>query len=90
MMFMFCFDGGVVSQPNTFTCEVCGQTFEKGWTEAESRTEYKTLFPVERAAGVAVGQVCDSCHLVVMEWISTLSPERRAAMLREEKLRFAP
>jgi hypothetical protein len=48
-----------------FTCENCGGTFEKGWSDEEARAEAIGTFgamPAEPA------QVCDECYDMIMEW----------------------
>jgi hypothetical protein len=48
---------------NTFTCEACGGTFEKAWTDEEAAAE--------RAAngwtGTDCGLTCHDCYLKTME-----------------------
>jgi hypothetical protein len=47
---------------NTFTCEACGGTFEKGWTDEEA---------AERAGngwdGTDCSVACHDCYLKIME-----------------------
>lgn len=43
----------------TFTCEACGETFDKVWTDEESRAEAEAVFAPEELAEVAV--VCSPC-----------------------------
>ena len=45
----------------TFTCEQCGGTFPKAWTDEEQAAEYAELFPAEKAAGEETAVVCDDC-----------------------------
>ena len=44
---------------DTFTCEMCGNTFEKGWTDEEAQDEARQIFgeipPEEQAL------TCDDC-----------------------------
>lgn len=44
--------------PETFTCVMCGGTYEKGWSDEEARAEREALFgkTPERDA-----VVCDEC-----------------------------
>lgn len=42
-----------------FTCAVCGETFDKGWSDEEALAELDKTFgvPVEECSAV-----CDSCY----------------------------
>lgn len=44
---------------NTFTCAMCNQTFEKGWTEEEALAEAKEYWG--DTTGISMTQVCDDC-----------------------------
>ncbi len=52
--------------PDTFTCEMCGETFEKAWSDEEAAEEYRKLFgrepDVENDA-----PVCDDCYMKIMK-----------------------
>lgn len=48
----------------TFTCELCEETFEKGWTDEEAEAEFEALFPDDPPRAV----VCEDCFAEVMEW----------------------
>lgn len=44
----------------TYTCELCGETYTKGWTDEEATKELTQAFP-----GFAQNQcalVCDDCY----------------------------
>ena len=49
---------------DTYTCAVCGETFEKGWTDEEALSEATELYgeipPEERAV------ICDVCYKSMM------------------------
>jgi hypothetical protein len=45
---------------NQFTCAVCGETFDKAWSDEEAEAEAAELWtPDELAAGISV--ICDDC-----------------------------
>jgi hypothetical protein len=45
-------------EPYEFRCEMCGQIFNKGWTDEDAREESKLLgIPDEEPCGL----VCDDC-----------------------------
>lgn len=52
--------------PGTFTCECCGGTFTKGWSDQEARDEsvaaFGELAPEDQAT------VCDPCYAAIMAW----------------------
>ena len=62
----------------SYTCERCGETFTKGWSDEEAAAEARDLFP---AAHLAVSQatVCDGCYREIMAWAETSAP----GLLRE-------
>lgn len=43
---------------DTFTCDSCGGTFKKAWTDEEADAEFKRLFPHELKRVT----VCDDCY----------------------------
>lgn len=48
---------------DTFTCEVCGETYEKGWTDEEAIAEQLEVFgTTSEDDGVA----CEDCYAAVM------------------------
>lgn len=50
-------------EPDCFTCDACGGTFEKGWTDAEARAEADAL-----GFDGPYGTLCDDCHVEFMAW----------------------
>jgi hypothetical protein len=45
---------------NQFTCAVCGETFDKAWSDEEAEAEAAELWtPDELAVGISV--TCDDC-----------------------------
>jgi hypothetical protein len=54
------------SQPTTtYRCACCGQTFEKGWSDAEAQAEAAQAFGVTTTENCAL--VCDDCYQDLME-----------------------
>lgn len=45
--------------PDTFTCSLCDQTFEKGWSDEEAEKELKENFNVPKEKCKIV---CDDCY----------------------------
>lgn len=60
---------------NVFTCDVCNQTFPKGWTDEEATAEYEERFgkdlplPEERAT------LCDDCDVTIRKWYEAGVPD---------------
>jgi hypothetical protein len=50
----------------TFTCENCGGTWEKAWTDDEARAEASVDFADELASGQPMCTVCDDCYRAMM------------------------
>lgn len=44
---------------NTYTCAVCGETFDKGWSDEEAEAELKENFPGHAKEECAI--ICDDC-----------------------------
>ena len=55
--------GGVMG--DDYTCEACGGTFAKGWSDAEAREESARLFPGEDDMAI----VCDDCFQRFYRWL---------------------
>jgi DNA-directed RNA polymerase subunit RPC12/RpoP len=49
----------------TYTCECCGKSFEKGWSDKEARRESEKNFPGLEDEDAAV--VCDDCYKKIMD-----------------------
>ena len=64
----------------SYTCERCGGTFTKGWSDEEALAEAQDLFP---AAHIAEpddqATVCDPCYREIMAWAQGNAPD----LLRE-------
>lgn len=50
-----------------FTCDNCGGTFNKAWSDEEATAEAEGLFPAEDLEE-GMGVVCDDCFHVIMAW----------------------
>lgn len=77
----------------TFTCESCGKTFPKGWSDEEAAAEAEEFFPGINVSDPAeAGLVCDGCFEHIMARAHAEAPEmigpgwRGAATGGEEKL----
>ena len=44
---------------NEFTCDACGESFEKAWSDEKAIAESKKAFPDDDYTDMAV--VCDDC-----------------------------
>lgn len=44
---------------NTYTCSLCGETFDKGWSDEEAEAELASTFAVPK---VDCNLVCDDCY----------------------------
>jgi hypothetical protein len=65
----------------TYTCNNCGATYEKAWTDEESLAQTKVDFGVHvRADDEAT--LCDACYALMIEWWDSLSAEQRARIAR--------
>lgn len=51
----------MIVQSNEFTCELCGETYEKGWTDAEMWDEAEEMFGDEVLAERETAIICDDC-----------------------------
>lgn len=58
-----------------FTCDVCGQTFTRAWSDEEAMAEARSLYPAEHLDAEEPGVVCDDCFQVVMLWAEQDAPE---------------
>lgn len=57
----------------TYTCESCGGTWEKGWTDEEAEAEGRALLADPDAGGTAV--ICDDCFRLIMSRVQVEAPE---------------
>jgi hypothetical protein len=58
-----------MTEADTFTCALCGETKEKGQTDDEAAAEFVEAFGREIAENDPL--VCDDCYERVMTWRST-------------------
>lgn len=52
---------------DTFTCEGCGGTFAKEWSDEEAEKEYTILWG--QHMGEERGVLCDDCHKTFHAWL---------------------
>jgi hypothetical protein len=52
----------------TYTCAVCHETFESGWTDAEARAEYEQIWKKEFRSPARKSIVCDVCYQRMKKW----------------------
>jgi len=45
---------------NQYTCAVCGETFDSGWSDEEAKAELEEDFPDHDITECAI--VCDGCY----------------------------
>jgi hypothetical protein len=57
-----------------FTCDACGGTFDKGWSDAEAATESRAVFGKDRTQDPTMAEVCDDCYKAMMMWLKTTEP----------------
>lgn len=53
---------------NEYQCALCGEVFEKIWTQEEAIEEFKNNFGKDDIEGCV--ELCDDCYKIVMEQIS--------------------
>ena len=46
----------------TYTCEMCGETYERGWTDEEAAAEFLATFGRPPEPGETDAIVCDDCY----------------------------
>lgn len=58
-----------MSAPETFTCDRCRGTFEKGMSDEEADAEARALYvDVPPGEDASMGVLCHDCWLLFMEW----------------------
>jgi len=55
---------------NEFTCAICLETFDKGWSDDEAAKEYDEVFPDAQGD---IDVVCDDCY---KKMITTMPPQK--------------
>ena len=58
-----------------FTCAKCGNTFTKGWTDAEAAAEHRRNMP-EVPTDEPTAVLCDPCYRRFMAWLKAHPEER--------------
>lgn len=61
----------------TFTCDLCGGTFPKGWSDEEAAAEAEGLFSPAELEATSV--VCDDCFRRIMPEMPRLRAELASA-----------
>jgi DNA-directed RNA polymerase subunit RPC12/RpoP len=60
----------------SYTCENCGGTFTKAWSDEEAMAETRSLFPPQDITEPEdIGIVCDSCFHEIVAWARVNAPE---------------
>jgi hypothetical protein len=60
----------------TFTCESCGGTFDKVWSDEEAAAEAEENFPgLDVSDPAEAGVVCDDCYRHIMARMQAEAPE---------------
>jgi hypothetical protein len=59
--------GGNRDDADTFTCAVCGGTFDKSWSDEDAQREYDAIFEGWNEATVTV---CEPCYRAMMVGMS--------------------
>jgi hypothetical protein len=68
--------GAVTETGETFTCESCGETFPKGWSDEEAAAEAEELFPgMDLSDPAEAAVVCDACYQHLMGRARAEAPE---------------
>lgn len=58
-----------------YTCASCSGVFNKGWSDTEATTEYRTNMP-EVPPDEPTDLVCDDCYQRFMAWLKAHPEER--------------
>lgn len=72
-------DGAIVGLErlgDPFTCDNCGATYTKIWSDEEAMAEAESLYPAEDLEE-GTGIVCDPCFQVIMAWAQGDMPEHQ-------------
>ena len=73
----------------TFTCQSCGDTHEKGWSDEEAAAEAQQNFPgIDLTDPDEAPVVCDSCYEHIMGRAQAEAPELIGAGWREASEQF--
>ena len=61
---------------DTFTCDNCGDVFDKVWSDEEAAAEAEELFPgIDVTDPAETGIVCDDCYQHIMARVRAEAPE---------------
>ena len=65
---------------DTFTCDCCGGTFDKGWSEKEAAAESRELWGVDINEDPTMAVICDDCDREFKKWATRqgILPDRAA------------
>lgn len=63
-------------EANDFQCVMCGEAYEKGWTDEEAKVEAKDLWGIEKGP-----VVCDDCF-------NKIHPEKNLELARKFGYRY--
>ena len=55
-----------IGKDGRFTCDECGGTFPKAWSDEEAEQEYDEVFTSAKAANISRAVVCDDCYNQIM------------------------
>lgn len=64
---------------NEYTCNSCGETYEKIRSDEECWKEFHEIMPEAVNDDIAI--LCDDCWLEFMEWFKTLSNKQKNKIL---------
>ena len=68
--------GTIGAVTETFTCESCGDTLPKGWSDEEANAEAQELFPgINPGDPAEAATVCDDCYQHLMGRAHAEAPE---------------
>ena len=73
---------------NTFTCYLCGETYEKAWTDADARAEMVDRYGPD-TLDVEFGVICDDCDERVTAWWKGLPADVRSSYEQQMKAEAA-
>ncbi len=67
-----------MNMSDTYICAVCGETFDKGLTDAEAAEQFKREFP-SSSQTVPLAEtdlVCDDCYQEFSTWAKSVGYEK--------------
>jgi hypothetical protein len=71
---------GLEALGEPYTCDNCGGSFTKTWSDEEAMAEAEALYPAEDLEE-GLGIVCDDCFQVIMVWARQEMPEHLTGTL---------